>query len=139
VFRFRPNGTESQLLAFVRTSGPVTMDKWFEFDRLNFNTGSAVLQSGSMEQISNVADILKAYPAATVKIGGYTDNTGDPAENQRLSKMRAEAIRDALEKRGIDGSRMSAEGYGDEHPVADNNTAEGRAQNRRVAILVTSR
>ena len=139
VFRFRPNGTESQLLAFVRTGGPVTVDKWFEFDRLNFNTGSAVLRGDSMEQISNVADILKAYPAATVKIGGYTDNTGDPAENQRLSKMRAEAIRDALEKRGIDGSRLSAEGYGDEHPVADNNTAEGRAQNRRVAILVTSR
>jgi len=139
VFRFRPNGTESRLLAFVRTSGPVTTDNWFEFDQLDFNTGSAVLRSGSMEQISNVADILKAYPAASVKIGGYTDNTGDPAANKQLSKMRAEAVRDALERRGIDGSRLSAEGYGDEHPVADNNTAEGRAQNRRVAILVTSR
>ena len=137
--RFRPNGTEARLLAYMRSGGPVTKDTWFEFDRLNFQTDSAVLKSDSMEQISNVAAILKAYPSASVKIGGYTDNSGDSAANLRLSRMRAEAVRDQLQRLGIDGSQLSAEGYGDQHPVADNNTAEGRAKNRRVAIRITSK
>ena len=137
--RFSPNGTEARLLALIRSSQPVTRARWFEFDRLQFETDSAVLKSGSTEQLSNIAAILKAYPAATVKIGGYTDNTGDAAANVRLSQMRAEAVRDQLQGMGIDPSRLAAEGYGGQHPVADNNTAEGRAQNRRVAIRVTAR
>jgi outer membrane protein OmpA-like peptidoglycan-associated protein len=136
---FRPNGTEARLLAFIRSSGPVTGDKWFEFDRLTFETDSAVMKSGSKEQLSNIAAILRAYPAASVKIGGYTDTTGDPASNLRLSRMRAEAVRDELQRMGIDASRLSAEGYGDQHPIADNSTAEGRHQNRRVAIRVVAK
>jgi OmpA-OmpF porin, OOP family len=137
--RFRPTGTEARLLAFIRGSGSPARVTWFEFDRLNFETGSPVLKSDSTEQLSNIAAILKAYPAATVKIGGYTDNTGDAAANVRLSQMRAEAVRDQLQAMGIDASRLAAEGYGGQHPVADNNTAEGRAQNRRVAIRVTAK
>ena len=137
--RFRPTGTEARLLAFIRSSGSPARATWFEFDRLNFETGSPVLKSDSTEQLSNIAAILKAYPAATVKIGGYTDNTGDAAANLRLSQMRAEAVRDQLQAMGIDASRLAAEGYGGQHPVADNNTAEGRAQNRRVAIRVTAK
>jgi K(+)-stimulated pyrophosphate-energized sodium pump len=98
-----------------------------------------VLESDSKEQLSNVAAILKAYPAAAVKIGGYTDTTGDSAANRRLSKMRAEAVRDELRAMGIDASRLTAEGNGDQHAVADNNTAAGRMQNRRVAIRVTAK
>jgi OmpA-OmpF porin, OOP family len=137
--QFRPSGTEARLLAFIRGTSPVTKEEWFEFDRLNFETGSAVLKSNSREQLANVAAILKAYPAASVKIGGYTDNAGDQAANLRLSQMRAEAVRDQLERMDIDASRLTAEGYGDQHPIADNSTAEGRMQNRRVAILVTSK
>jgi outer membrane protein OmpA-like peptidoglycan-associated protein len=134
--QFPPNGTEARLLEFIKGSGRQT---WFEFDRLHFGTDSAVLESGSQEQLSNVAAILKAYPAASLKIGGYTDNTGDPAANRQLSQERAEAVRDELIGMGIDASRLTAEGYGEQHPIADNDTAEGRMQNRRVAIHVTAR
>jgi outer membrane protein OmpA-like peptidoglycan-associated protein len=137
--RFRPNGTEGRLLAFIKGSESITTDRWFEFDRLNFETDSAVLKSDSREQLANVAAILKAYPGTSVKIGGYTDTTGDPAANLQLSRMRAEAVRDQLHAMGIDASRLTAEGYGDQHPIADNGTAEGRMKNRRVAIRVTAR
>ena len=136
---FRPSGTEARLLAFIRGNSPVTKEEWFEFDRLNFETGSAVLKSDSRQQLANVAAILKAYPAASVTIGGYTDNAGDRAANLRLSQMRAEAVRDQLQRMDIDASRLTAEGYGDQHPIADNSTAEGRTQNRRVAIRVTAK
>jgi K(+)-stimulated pyrophosphate-energized sodium pump len=74
-----------------------------------------------------------------VKIGGYTDNTGDAAANLELSRKRAEAVRNQLEEMGIDAKRISAEGYGAQHPIANNDTAEGRMQNRRIAIRVTAK
>jgi outer membrane protein OmpA-like peptidoglycan-associated protein len=74
-----------------------------------------------------------------VKIGGYTDNVGRAEANTQLSRARAESVRDALQRLGVDSSRVQAEGYGDQHPIADNNTSEGRANNRRVAILVTEK
>jgi outer membrane protein OmpA-like peptidoglycan-associated protein len=137
--RFPPNGTEARLLSFIQGSAPITKDTWFEFDRLNFETDSAVLRPDSRDQLTNIAAILKAYPGAHVKIGGYTDNSGNRAANRQLSEARAEAVRDALDRLGVDPSRVQAKGYGDQHPIADNNTAEGRAQNRRVAILVTAK
>ena len=137
--RFPANGTEVMLLSFIQGGAPVTKDRWFEFDRLNFETDSAVIRPESRDQLRNVATILKAYPSTRVKIGGYTDNSGNPDANKQLSQARAEAVCDALEAHGVDRSRVQAEGYGDQHPIADNNTAEGRAKNRRVAILVTQK
>ncbi len=137
--RFPRNGTEARLLSFIQGSAPVTKDTWFEFDRLNFETDSAVIRADSRDQLTNVAAILKAYPAAQVKIGGYTDNSGSPAANRQLSQARAESVRDALQGLGVDANRVQAEGYGDRHPIADNSTAEGRAKNRRVAILVAAK
>ena len=137
--RFPANGTEVKLLSFIQGRAPVTKDRWFEFDRLNFETDSAVIRPESRDQMRNIATILKAYPATRVKIGGYTDNSGNPDANRQLSQARAEAVCSALEGLGVDRSRVQAEGYGDQHPVADNNTAEGRAKNRRVAILVTQK
>jgi OOP family OmpA-OmpF porin len=137
--RFPANGTEVKLLSFIQGGAPVTKDRWFEFDRLNFETDSAVIRPESRDQMRNIATILRAYPASRVKIGGYTDNSGNPDANKQLSQARAEAVCDALEAQGVDRSRVQAEGYGDQHPIADNNTAEGRAKNRRVAILVTQK
>lgn len=74
-----------------------------------------------------------------VKIGGYTDNTGDPTTNKSLSEARAKNVMDALVSKGVDASRLDTEGYGDQHPVADNSTEEGRAQNRRIALRVTQK
>jgi OmpA-OmpF porin, OOP family len=137
--RFPPNGTEARVLSFIQGSAPATTNTWFEFDRLNFETNSAVIRADSRDQLTNIAAILKAYPATHVKIGGYTDNSGNSDANRQLSQSRAEAVRDAMQKLGVDSSRVEAEGYGDQHPIADNNTAEGRARNRRVAILVTEK
>ncbi len=133
-------GIEQRLIAFIEDPNrPVSDTVWFNFDRLLFATNSATLEPQSQEQLRNIAEILKAYPKVNVKVGGYTDNTGDPAANQTLSQQRAEHIRDALTDSGIPGSRIEAEGYGERNPVADNLTEEGRALNRRFALRVTKK
>jgi outer membrane protein OmpA-like peptidoglycan-associated protein len=134
------NGIESQLITFIEEpSRTVDKNTWFEFDRLNFATGSAKLLPGSQEQIGNMVAILKAYPAVKVKIGGYTDNVGAPAANLRLSQERADAVKQAIIHDGVGANRIVAEGYGEQHPVADNTTEGGRAQNRRIALRVTAK
>jgi outer membrane protein OmpA-like peptidoglycan-associated protein len=131
-------GLESSLLSDLR-SGNKTPDptRWYEFDRLTFDTNGATLQPQSTEQLNNIAAILKAYPQTRVKIGGYTDNTGDARANLSLSQRRADSVRQQLISMGIASERMEAEGYGSQHPVADNATEEGRAKNRRIALRIT--
>ena len=73
-----------------------------------------------------------------VKIGGYTDNTGDPQANLKLSQDRAVAVESAIVALGIADERVAAEGYGEQHPVADNST-EGARRNRRIALRVTAK
>jgi OmpA-OmpF porin, OOP family len=134
------NGIENQLVKFINDpSRPVDSTTWFNFDRLLFDTGSATLQPSSQEQLNNIAAILKAYPNVHVKIGGYTDNVGDAASNLALSNARALNVMNAIVAAGIDPSRLESEGYGEDHPVADNSTEEGRAQNRRIALRVTAK
>lgn len=134
------NGIENQLVGFIKDSSkPVDKTTWFNFDRLTFDTGKATLQPSSDEQLKNVAAILKAYPNVHAKIGGYTDNVGKAASNLKLSSDRAKNVMDALVAGGIDQSRLESEGYGDQHPVGDNSTEAGRAQNRRIALRVTQK
>jgi outer membrane protein OmpA-like peptidoglycan-associated protein len=132
----RPSGTEDRVLAYIQNPSTGSSETWFEFDRLTFVTDSAMLRPESHEQLSNMAAILKAYPKVRVRIGGYTDNSGDPAANMRLSQARANAVAGRLRALGVDGSRLEAEGYGDQHPIASNATEDGRMRNRRVAIRV---
>ena len=133
-------GVENKLLAFLQDSSKaVDSTTWFNFDRLTFDTGKATLQASSEEQLNNIAEILKAYPNVQLKLGGYTDNTGDPAANMALSTARAKNVMDALVAKGIDASRLASEGYGDQYPVGDNSTEEGRQQNRRIALRVTQK
>lgn len=133
-------GIENKLVDFIEDSSK-TVDKetWFDFDRLLFATGSATLEPSSQEQLQNVAAILKAYPNVHVRIGGYTDNTGGAAMNQKLSSDRATSVMSELTKLGVEPARMDAKGYGEEHPVADNATEEGRAKNRRISLRVTQK
>ncbi|PKV75141.1 OmpA family protein [Pontibacter ramchanderi] len=140
VLNIPPDGIESKLVAFIEDKSKVP-DKttWFSFDRLHFETGSARIQPESQEQIDNIVKILQAYPNVNIKIGGYTDNVGQPAANLKLSQSRAEAVRNAIQQQGIAANRLEAEGYGEQHPVADNTTEEGRAQNRRIDVLVTKK
>jgi len=133
-------GVENKLIAFIEdTQRPVDDKTWFTFDRLTFETGKATLKPESQEQLKNIAEILKAYPKVTLKLGGYTDNTGDPQANLKLSQQRAETVMADLVKLGVDAGRLKAEGYGQEHPVADNSTEEGRAKNRRIDLRVTGK
>jgi OmpA-OmpF porin, OOP family len=134
---YAKDGVEGFLINFLTDSAKV-VDKniWYDFDRLQFETGSTNLTAESKSQVANVVEIMKAFPAAAVKIGGYTDNVGDPASNKKLSDDRAKAVAAAITAGGIDASRIEAEGYGEEHAAADNATAEGRAKNRRTAMSV---
>lgn len=134
------NGIENKLLAFIEDQSKV-VDKttWFNFDRLLYETGSATLKPESREQLQNIAAILKAYPMVNLKIGGYTDNTGNAAANKKLSQSRAESAMTELVRLGVSQARLEAEGYGIEHPVASNKTEEGRTQNRRTAVRVTKK
>lgn len=130
-------GVEKKLVSYLDSNPSVGNDKtWFEFDRLLFDTGQATLQPASQEQLGNIAAILKAYPNVKVKIGGYTDNTGDAAANQQLSQQRADTVMAQLVSLGVDPSRMTSQGYGQDNPVADNSTDEGRQKNRRIALEV---
>lgn len=134
------NGIENNLVKFIEDRDkPVDKTTWFNFDRLLFDTGKATLRPESQEQLTNIAYILKEYPNVTIKLGGYTDNTGRAAVNKKLSQDRADSVLGELVKLGVGKSRMDAEGYGQEHPVASNDAEAGRAENRRIAIRVTKK
>jgi len=133
-------GVENRVLAFIDDAGQtVDQETWFDFDRILFDTGTSTLRAESDEQINNLQAILNAYPNVTFKIGGYTDNTGPADVNLMVSNDRAAAVVAALVGKGIDPARLSSEGYGDQFPVADNSTEEGRQLNRRVSLRVTAK
>jgi outer membrane protein OmpA-like peptidoglycan-associated protein len=133
-------GVEARLVKYLNDGTAVVTDEtWFDFDRLLFDTGSATLQPASQEQLANIAAIMKAFPNAKVRIGGYTDNTGDAAANVKLSQERADNVAAALTQLGVDPSRIEAKGYGAEHPVADNASEEGKQKNRRISLHVTQK
>ena len=134
------NGIEARLLNFIEDANrPVDNTTWFDFDRLSFDTNAPTLRADSQEQLMNIAAIMKAYPVVHVKIGGYTDNTGDVAANMQLSEARASSVRRQLISMGIAADRLEAQGYGEQYPVGDNSTAEGRALNRRISLRVTQK
>ena len=80
--------------------------------------------------------ILTAYPKARARIAGYTDDTGDAASNLTLSEARANTVMRELTRLGVNPARLEARGYGQEHPVAENTTEEGRQKNRRISLLI---
>lgn len=140
VLNIPENGVENKLLAFIKDpSTQANSDTWFDFDRLLFDTNAATLQPSSEEQLQNIANILKAYPNVHIRIGGYTDNQGDAAANLKLSQDRADNAMHEIIALGVDPSRMDAKGYGEDHPVSDNSTEAGRAQNRRISMRVTQK
>ena len=130
---------ESSLVDFIKSDKAVDKTTWFDFDNLTFETGKAVLKPESQNQLKNIAEILKAYPKVALKLGGYTDNTGDANANLKLSGDRAKTVESELVKLGVEDARLEAEGYGQEHPIADNATEEGRAANRRISVRVTAK
>ena len=134
------NGIENNLLKFIEDkSKAVDKTTWFDFDRLTFETGKSTLKPESAEQLKNIAEILKAFPSVNIKLGGYTDNTGDANANLKLSGDRASTVKSELIKLGIPDARLESEGYGQENPIATNDTEEGRSANRRISVRVTKK
>jgi outer membrane protein OmpA-like peptidoglycan-associated protein len=102
-----------------------------------FDTGKYSLKPGAREKLAKVAGILLAYPGLNIEVGGYTDNVGGDAMNQTLSENRAGSVRDYLVHEGVSNNAVSAKGFGNTMPVATNDNASGRQQNRRVELLVS--
>jgi outer membrane protein OmpA-like peptidoglycan-associated protein len=102
-----------------------------------FDTNKYTLKPGAREKLAKVSGILLAYPSLKVQVEGYTDSTGTPEYNQRLSEQRAMTVRDYLVGQGINLNSVSAQGFGQNDPVATNANASGRQQNRRVQMVVS--
>lgn len=137
-----PAGIEENLIVFLQSdykqmSEEQLKDKWFDFDNLNFETGTAIVTEDSHQQLENIAAILRIFPDAKIKIGGYTDRTGDEEVNEDISEARAEAVKKFLEEKGLGSQVIDAEGYGSEFAtVPAEASEEDRKKDRRVAISV---
>ncbi len=102
-----------------------------------FDTGKYTLKPNTQVSLAKVSGILQAYPGLKLQVEGYTDSVGSDEYNQKLSENRADAVRDFLITQGVQPDNISATGYGKAKPVADNSTAQGRSQNRRVQLVVS--
>jgi outer membrane protein OmpA-like peptidoglycan-associated protein len=101
-----------------------------------FGSGSAVLKEEAIAQIEKVGDVLAKYSDDRIRIEGHTDSVGSRHSNEELSLRRADAVKRVLLGRGVKESQITALGVGEERPIADNKTAEGRRQNRRVELHI---
>lgn len=111
-------------------------DAKFQVKNVNFAIGSAALSKEAQAEVDNLAALLKVYTGVNIAINGHTDNSGDAAFNQTLSQARAASIMARLVGKGIDTKRLSAVGFGQDRPVGDNATEEGKTQNRRIELIV---
>lgn len=114
----------------------IIVGQTFILHNMNFATNQTTILPSSEKALKTLFDFLEANPGSRIKIIGHTDNVGTDEFNQRLSEGRANAIRKELVRRGIDAYRLEAEGRGESEPMADNDTDEGRALNRRVEIEI---
>jgi outer membrane protein OmpA-like peptidoglycan-associated protein len=108
----------------------------FVLKQVYFDTDSYVLLENSFAELDQLIVWLQQHPATTIQVNGHTDNTGNAAHNQQLSKNRAKAVMDYLVNKGIDTKRVLYKGYGAQYPLADNTTEMGKALNRRVEFTV---
>jgi OmpA-OmpF porin, OOP family len=126
-----------QLANYLSGSDPAP--RTFLFDHMNFEQASTSLTPESVATVDNLASILKAYPNVSAQLAGYTDNTGDPQSNRALSQSRADAVKGILVNQGVSAKRIMTVGMGEDHPVASNDTEQGRASNRRLELTVTNK
>jgi OmpA-OmpF porin, OOP family len=120
--------TANEMLDALTKNGFIALNILFE-------TGKSTIKSESLPVIDQVYQLMKLDLTLKISIEGHTDNVGDAASNKKLSNDRAKSVMDALIVKGIDKTRMTFAGWGQEKPVADNRTEEGKAQNRRVEIV----
>jgi outer membrane protein OmpA-like peptidoglycan-associated protein len=126
-----------EMASFLAGNAPVPAR--FTMAPLNFEFASTQLTPESMPTLDDAAAILRAYPTATIRVESYTDSVGTTASNLDLSRDRSETVKGLLGSRGVDPSRVTTAGLGQENPIASNDTETGRAQNRRTDFVVTGR
>ncbi|MBV6439978.1 MAG: hypothetical protein EPGJADBJ_01636 [Saprospiraceae bacterium] len=137
---FTEGSQEAAMLAFVRDAGAaIDKNKWFDFPEIMFDVNKATLRPESDIKLAAVLAILNEYPAVKLRIGGYTDSDGNDIANLKLSGERANACKNWLIAKGITPERLEAEGYGEQHPVAPNDTPENKAKNRRISFSVRAK
>jgi OmpA-OmpF porin, OOP family len=107
----------------------------FVLDGVEFTTGKATLRPDSYARLDSMVEYLTHKKTARIEISGHTDNAGKKAVNKKLSQQRADAVRDYLVSKGVAADRIKAVGYGDEKPIAPNDTSEGRQKNRRIEAI----
>jgi outer membrane protein OmpA-like peptidoglycan-associated protein len=134
-------GIEDLLVAFLNDpAAQPGKDNWFDFNELNFEFGTAKIVPDSRKEVDNIVQILKAFPNAKIKLGGYTDKVGDEAANKKLSGERAQAVAAALTEAGVGAQVEGAEGYGSEfakYPATA--PEEDRIKDRRVSVSVRAK
>jgi outer membrane protein OmpA-like peptidoglycan-associated protein len=119
----------------LEVAAPPPIEARVNLQGVTFGTGNATLTLNAKKVLDGVAEQLLANPKVKIEIQGHTDNQGKPAANQELSERRAKSVVGYLATKGVSMSRMRAVGYGQDIPIADNRTAEGREQNRRIEMV----
>lgn len=135
-------GVEDRLIACINDAACVPgKELWFDFDDINFDMASATITAESQRQVKNIAEIVKAYPKLKLKIGGYTDKTGDAAANKKLSQERADNVTAAIVAAGANAAQLEkAEGYGSEFAkVAADAPDEERKADRRISVSLRAK
>ena len=105
--------------------------------KINFETSSWEIDSDSFPTLDKIVKAAKTCGSASIEVGGHTDSTGKPPSNQTLSEMRAKAVMNYLVDHGVPAAKIKSVGFGQDKPIADNGTREGKAQNRRIEFVVT--
>ncbi|MCK5353890.1 MAG: OmpA family protein [Methyloprofundus sp.] len=121
------------------TGAVVNSQGCWSYSRIDFGFDDTTISPAYAPLFDNAAYVLQQHPSITVELDGHTDSTGPEAYNLGLSERRAQAVKDHLVSQGVDPSRLTVQGFGESQPIADNDTAEGRAENRRVGFKITSR
>jgi outer membrane protein OmpA-like peptidoglycan-associated protein len=142
-YSFASQTVDIKTASFEKPPPPTTLNvekaekgKSFVLDNILYATGAADLFPQSFITLDEFVDYLKFNPKMKVEIQGHTDNVGSEAENRALSEKRAINVKNYLQEKGIAANRITAKGYGASKPMADNNTAAGRAKNRRAEFLI---
>jgi len=120
--------TSNDILTALNTDGRIAL-------YINFETGKSDIKPESQAIIDQINEMLQSNPSLKISIEGHTDNVGTPATNKTLSENRATAVKNALITKGTDKSRLLSKGFGQDVPIADNRTEDGKAKNRRVEIV----
>ncbi|HEX8389581.1 MAG TPA: OmpA family protein, partial [Sphingomonas sp.] len=138
VLAVTPGGLNEQVGGFLAGTD-TTPSRAFQFDKLNFDTSKSDIRAQDQEDLNQMAQILKAYPNARIRVVGYADARGSDPANQQLGLARANSVKNALVAQGVAGDRVEAASGGEQEPVDTNATASGQAENRRTEVVIVSR